>query len=624
MLAAGLRLRLRQAPLRPPARRARAPGARAPLRRARLPGHLARFLENHDEPRAAATFPPGQHEAAAVITFLVAGPAVPPRGPARGPARAHLAAPRPRARRAGRRRAGRVLRRGSCAVLRRPVVRDGDWRLLECAPAWDGNATVGRLHRLGLARTATVRRLVVTVNYAGGTGRCYVRLPFDDLAGAVRFTDLLGDAVYDRERRRPARPRPLPRRPGMAGHTCSRSPPPADACRVLGISRTSAGGARAETTHRPHPWHAWDVPPGSTRRAAARVLGTRLALTLVLLVPAGCAPAATPTAAPLGTGVAPPPRRRSAAGSPPRPLRPPRRLRPRHPARRSPASRGPPPTTSPAPPTPSPSRAPPKRPRRSGHGRPSQPLPGPGGHAGRRLQRRALGRGRLRGSRSVAAHRMGVRRRRALVAGRDGRRAERRRDLRGGRDADGRWVRGCGSLGSTPRRVDVDRRLRMATARRPRPRRPGRVGTDHDPRERPGRRPRRRRQRSARSCSTATPASGARPTAGRHGRRRQTTKRFDGTEVTALLPASDGWLGARAHRQRSAHDRFADLALHRRHHLDTGRRPGARRRLGAEPHARRGRLARRRRQRHGRACGVRPGDPRTRAGRGPVHRRRRT
>ena len=31
---------------------------------------LARFLENHDEPRAADTFPPGVHEAAAVITFL--------------------------------------------------------------------------------------------------------------------------------------------------------------------------------------------------------------------------------------------------------------------------------------------------------------------------------------------------------------------------------------------------------------------------------------------------------------------------------------------------------------------------------------------------------------------------
>ena len=34
---------------------------------------LARFLENHDEPRAAATFAPGMHQAAAIITFLSPG-----------------------------------------------------------------------------------------------------------------------------------------------------------------------------------------------------------------------------------------------------------------------------------------------------------------------------------------------------------------------------------------------------------------------------------------------------------------------------------------------------------------------------------------------------------------------
>jgi glycosidase len=34
---------------------------------------MARFLENHDEPRAAATFAPEVHEAAAVITFLSPG-----------------------------------------------------------------------------------------------------------------------------------------------------------------------------------------------------------------------------------------------------------------------------------------------------------------------------------------------------------------------------------------------------------------------------------------------------------------------------------------------------------------------------------------------------------------------
>jgi hypothetical protein len=39
----------------------------------RRPDKLARFLENHDEPRTSATFAPGRHEAAAVITFLSPG-----------------------------------------------------------------------------------------------------------------------------------------------------------------------------------------------------------------------------------------------------------------------------------------------------------------------------------------------------------------------------------------------------------------------------------------------------------------------------------------------------------------------------------------------------------------------
>jgi hypothetical protein len=34
---------------------------------------MARFLENHDEPRAAATFADDKHMAAAVITFLSMG-----------------------------------------------------------------------------------------------------------------------------------------------------------------------------------------------------------------------------------------------------------------------------------------------------------------------------------------------------------------------------------------------------------------------------------------------------------------------------------------------------------------------------------------------------------------------
>ena len=53
-------------------------GAACPVREHLFAGldfqdRLARFLENHDEPRAAATFPPEVHRAAAVITFLTPG-----------------------------------------------------------------------------------------------------------------------------------------------------------------------------------------------------------------------------------------------------------------------------------------------------------------------------------------------------------------------------------------------------------------------------------------------------------------------------------------------------------------------------------------------------------------------
>src|SRR3984957_19332380 len=53
-------------------------GQAGPVREHLLAGmdyqnRMARFLENHDEPRAAVAFPPGVHEAAAVVTYLSPG-----------------------------------------------------------------------------------------------------------------------------------------------------------------------------------------------------------------------------------------------------------------------------------------------------------------------------------------------------------------------------------------------------------------------------------------------------------------------------------------------------------------------------------------------------------------------
>jgi len=159
---------------------------------------LARFLENHDEPRAAATFAPGPHRAAAALTFLSPGLRFFHQGQLEGrtkrisphlvrgpdePVDAELAA-----------FYDRLL-----SVLRRPAVRDGRWQLLECAPAWQGNESWNGFVAFGWEGPGG-ERLLVAVNQSPYPGQCYVRLPFAGLAGrSWRLRDELGSAVYDRD-----------------------------------------------------------------------------------------------------------------------------------------------------------------------------------------------------------------------------------------------------------------------------------------------------------------------------------------------------------------------------------------------------------------------------------------
>jgi alpha amylase-like protein len=158
---------------------------------------MARFLENHDEPRAAATFAPGVHEAAAIITFLSTGMRFFHQGQFEGRNKRispHLVrAPKEPIDETLHQFYDRLL-----AVLRRRTVRDGQWRLLDCASAWDGNGTWDSF--LAFAWESPGKdRLLVTVNYAATQSQCYVPLPFPDLAGrTVRLTDLMSTACYER------------------------------------------------------------------------------------------------------------------------------------------------------------------------------------------------------------------------------------------------------------------------------------------------------------------------------------------------------------------------------------------------------------------------------------------
>jgi hypothetical protein len=158
-----------------------------------------RFLENHDEPRAAAAFPPPVHRAAAAITFLVPGMRFLHEGQRSG---RRLRASNHLGRRAAEPVDGEIQsfydRLLEC--IRRPEVRDGTWRLLPCRPAWDSNGTWERF--IAFSWESGNRRLLVTVNYGPSPGQCYVDLSGSALAGGHtwRLLDLLTPTVtYERE-----------------------------------------------------------------------------------------------------------------------------------------------------------------------------------------------------------------------------------------------------------------------------------------------------------------------------------------------------------------------------------------------------------------------------------------
>jgi len=153
--------------------------------------HLARFLENHDEPRAAAALPGERGQAAALVAFLTPGLRFFHQGQLEGfrvrisphlvrgpdePADGELA----------------HFYGGLLATLRDPLVRDGTWRLLDALPAWDGNPTADGF--VAFAWRLGERRLVVAVNLGATQGQCYLRDPLDELRGGIRAY------LYRRER----------------------------------------------------------------------------------------------------------------------------------------------------------------------------------------------------------------------------------------------------------------------------------------------------------------------------------------------------------------------------------------------------------------------------------------
>jgi glycosidase len=158
---------------------------------------LARFLENHDEPRAAAAFFPGEHEAAAVVTFLTPGLRFFHQGEFEGRTKRispHISrAPEEAVNQPLKEFYERLLH-----VLREPIFRDGKWQLLERVSAWEGNNSADDFIACTWQDNGT--RALVAVNYSDHPSQCYLKLPFPELGHRRwRLRDLMSDAQYDRE-----------------------------------------------------------------------------------------------------------------------------------------------------------------------------------------------------------------------------------------------------------------------------------------------------------------------------------------------------------------------------------------------------------------------------------------
>jgi hypothetical protein len=166
-----------------------------------------RFLENHDEPRAAGAFPPAVHRAAAVAAYMVPGMRMFHEGQFEGRrvrVSMHLGRRPPEVPDPALGEFYGRLRE----CLRRPEVRQGRWQLLNCRPAWADNPTWKHFlaflweHGPGPQANASPegRRLLVAVNYGPNQGQCYVTLPLLDLRGKkFLLRDLMSSTRYERD-----------------------------------------------------------------------------------------------------------------------------------------------------------------------------------------------------------------------------------------------------------------------------------------------------------------------------------------------------------------------------------------------------------------------------------------
>jgi Alpha amylase, catalytic domain len=157
---------------------------------------LVRFLENHDEPRAAAAMPRDRELAAATVVATLPGATLWHEGQFEG---RRVRPPVFLSRRPDEPvdEDLRRFHRDLLAAVRSSGMRSGRWQALDCT-GWPDNPTYHNL--LAWCWTGGDRRQLVVVNFSDGPAQGRVPLPWTDLRGrSWRLTELLAGTVYERD-----------------------------------------------------------------------------------------------------------------------------------------------------------------------------------------------------------------------------------------------------------------------------------------------------------------------------------------------------------------------------------------------------------------------------------------
>jgi Alpha amylase, catalytic domain len=156
---------------------------------------LLRFIENHDEPRAAATFSPVKQRAVAITMATLSGARLFHEGQFEGRKirlpvflgrRPEEPADQPL----------QVFYNWLLDAIDGPLFRDGQWALCNCV-GWPDNSSYQ--HLVGWTWVKDNDRYLIVVNLSDSAAQARVQLPWEELRGKTwRLVDALSGESYDR------------------------------------------------------------------------------------------------------------------------------------------------------------------------------------------------------------------------------------------------------------------------------------------------------------------------------------------------------------------------------------------------------------------------------------------